>query len=410
MSFLFGSPVQLEVLLDDDMLKPKVTKTVNKQKVQLPIYHRNDDVTGKVFITLKDKKLDHQGIKIEFVGAVEYAADRSATSHFISQVQELQRPGTIVDDKTMLPFAFSGIDKRYDSYSGKNVRLRYYLRVSILKRYTSGLVKDQEIWVVNYNEPPERNDPILMEVGVEKTVSIEFRYSKTYYSLQDIVLGKVNFRVVRLPLQSMEIRILRKETSGFAPNVTTETEVLAKYELMDGLPVKGESMPIRIFLSNLDLTPTYNNVNNMFSVQYFLHLVLIEEDDKRYFKQCEFKLWRQAPDQKRKKHDKKRKDKKRKDKAAQAQDAPPAPAAQVAAPQPAPQEPVAQPQEDAPAAQPAPAEPVKDPLAPPQEQLPPEAPKEDPPAVEPPAPQPTTIAPIDVSQFIQPKQPDEDIF
>ncbi|GAT94717.1 vacuolar sorting protein 26 putative [Entamoeba histolytica] len=134
-----------------------------------------------------------------------------------------------------------------------------------------------------------------MDVGVEKCVSIEFKYAKSYYNLTDVVLGQVYFKVVRLPLASMELQIQRKETTGFPPNQTVDTEVLSRYELMDGAPVKGESMPIRVFLANLDLTPTYHNVNNMFSVTYHLHLVLIEEDGKRYFKQCEFKLWRKQP-------------------------------------------------------------------------------------------------------------------
>jgi len=61
---------------------------------------------------------------------------------------------------------------------------------------------------------------------------------------------------------------------------------------MDGAPVKGECIPIRIFLKGYDLTPSYKNVNNKFSVKYFLNLVLTDEEDRRYFKQHEIYLWR----------------------------------------------------------------------------------------------------------------------
>ena len=67
---------------------------------------------------------------------------------------------------------------------------------------------------------------------------------------------------------------------------------MAKYEVMDGAPVKGECIPIRLFLSAYDLTPTYKNVNNKFSVKYFLNLVLVDEEDRRYFKQQEIHLFR----------------------------------------------------------------------------------------------------------------------
>jgi hypothetical protein len=48
-----------------------------------------------------------------------------------------------------------------------------------------------------------------------------------------------------------------------------------------------ENIPIRFFLSPYGLTPTYTNVNNRFSVQYFINLVLLDVEDRRYFKQNE---------------------------------------------------------------------------------------------------------------------------
>jgi vacuolar protein sorting-associated protein 26 len=64
----------------------------------------------------------------------------------------------------------------------------------------------------------------------------------------------------------------------------TENEVLSKFEIMDGAPVKGEVVPIRFYLASTDLTPSYKNVNNRFSCKYVLNLVLIDEEDRRYFK------------------------------------------------------------------------------------------------------------------------------
>ena len=47
----------------------------------------------------------------------------------------------------------------------------------------------------------------------------------------------------------------------------------------------GESIPIRLFLGGYDLTPTMKDVQRKFSVRYFLNLVLIDEEERRYFKQ-----------------------------------------------------------------------------------------------------------------------------
>ena len=58
--------------------------------------------------------------------------------------------------------------------------------------------------------------------------------------------------------------------------------------------MKGESIPIRVFLAGYDLTPTMRDINKKFSVKYYLNLVLVDEEERRYFKQQEITLWRKG--------------------------------------------------------------------------------------------------------------------
>lgn len=60
--------------------------------------------------------------------------------------------------------------------------------------------------------------------------------------------------------------------------------MLSKFEILDGGPVKGEKIPIRLYLSSINMTPTYKSVNNRFSSKYFIYLNIIDEDERRYFK------------------------------------------------------------------------------------------------------------------------------
>lgn len=60
------------------------------------------------------------------------------------------------------------------------------------------------------------------------------------------------------------------------------------------LTITGESIPIRVFLAGYDLTPTMRDINKKFSVKYFLNLVLMDTEDRRYFKQQEITLWRKG--------------------------------------------------------------------------------------------------------------------
>ena len=76
----------------------------------------------------------------------------------------------------------------------------------------------------------------------------------------------------------MEIAIIKRETTGSGPNTFHENETIAKYEIMDGAPVRGESIPIRVFLAGYDLTPTMRDINKKFSVRSEKSCEIIEHE------------------------------------------------------------------------------------------------------------------------------------
>jgi len=49
-----------------------------------------------------------------------------------------------------------------------------------------------------------------MEVGIEDCLHIDFEYNKSFYHLKDIIIGRVNFHLVKIKLKSMEIALVRK--------------------------------------------------------------------------------------------------------------------------------------------------------------------------------------------------------
>lgn len=169
--------------------------------------------------------------------------------------------------------------------------------------------------------PPDSNNAIKMEVGIEDCLHIEFEYNKSKYvtqilssfssvippianhtsilclryfryHLKDVIVGKIYFLLVRIKIKHMELSIIRRETTGAAPNQYNESETITKFEIMDGAPVRGETIPIRLFLGGFELTPTFRDVNKKFSTRYYLNLVLIDEENRRYFKQQEITVFR----------------------------------------------------------------------------------------------------------------------
>lgn len=58
------------------------------------------------------------------------------------------------------------------------VSRRYFVRVSIGKRIAD-ITQERDVWVYNYKMPPEINDSIRLEVGIESSLHLEFEYSKS---------------------------------------------------------------------------------------------------------------------------------------------------------------------------------------------------------------------------------------
>ncbi|KAH9780260.1 vacuolar protein sorting-associated protein 26A [Citrus sinensis] len=241
-------------------------KKENGQTIMVPLFQSQENISGKISIEpVLGKKVEHNGVKIELLGQI---------------VRELDVPGEIYERKTY-PFEFSTVEMPYETYNGVNVRLRYVLKVTVSRGYGGSVVEYQDFVVRNYTPPPSINNSIKMEVGIEDCLHIEFEYNKSKYHLKDVIIGKIYFLLVRIKIKNMDLEIRRRESTGSGANTHVETETLAKFELMDGAPVRGESIPIRLFLSPYELTPTHRNINNKFSVKYYLNLVLVDEEDRR---------------------------------------------------------------------------------------------------------------------------------
>ena len=155
--------------------------------------------------------------------------DRGNHYEFLSLGQELAAPGELQHPQTF-DFNFKNVEKQYESYSGINVRLRYFVQVTVSRRMAD-VIREKDIWVYSYRIPPEMNSSIKMDVGIEDCLHIEFEYSKSKYHLKDVIVGRIYFLLVRLKIKHMELSIIRRETTGAAPNQYNESETLVRFEV-----------------------------------------------------------------------------------------------------------------------------------------------------------------------------------
>lgn len=183
--------------------------------------------------------------------------DRGTHHEFLSLQTELAAPGDLQHPQTF-PFVFKNVEKAYESYSGINVRLRYFVRVTVSRRMQD-VVREKDIWVYSYRMPPETNSVIKMDVGIEDCLHIEFEYSKSKYHLKDVIVGRIYFLLVRLKIKHMELSIIRRETTGVPPNQYNESETLVRFEvhfitLYIALPLM-QRLTINLFLRSWTAPP-----------------------------------------------------------------------------------------------------------------------------------------------------------
>ncbi|EJS43171.1 pep8p [Saccharomyces arboricola H-6] len=268
---------------------------------------------------------------------------KNSVDQFLCQSYDLCAAGELQHSQSF-PFLFRDLSKRYESYKGRNVDVAYYVKVTVMRKSTD-ISKMKKFWVYLYNsiatasntlsanelqanskgvasdvrdaDDTTNNDtlknsvqggaedgnqvlpathsnnepkPVRLDIGIENCLHIEFEYAKSQYSLKEVIVGRIYFLLTRLRIKHMELSLITRESSGLqTSNVMTDSTAI-RYEIMDGSSVKGETIPIRLFLSGYDLTP--NMSCNYFNVKNYLSLVIIDEDGRRYFKQSEITLYR----------------------------------------------------------------------------------------------------------------------
>lgn len=287
MSLFFKSPLDLDIRFDgEDSRKVVDVKLPQGKKDKYPVYEDGETISGQVTVRVKDgKRVEHTGIKAQLFGTIETSNGKKddflCLSHDIAPAAELDHTETY-------PFQFKDVEKRYESYKGKNLNVNYYVKITVLRK-NSDITKLKRFWVYIYSNPTELKKSIKLDIGIENCLHIEFEYSKSTYNLKDVLVGRIYFLLTRLKIKHMEISLITRETVGVQPNQLSDSSTI-RYEIMDGSPVKGETIPIRLFLGGYDLTPTAKT--NLFNVKNYLSLVIIDEDGRRYFKQSEIVLFR----------------------------------------------------------------------------------------------------------------------
>lgn len=63
--------------------------------------------------------------------------------------------------------------------------------------------------------------------------------------------------------------------------------VITKYQIVEGEVENNNIIPIRLYLRSYKLTPTYTLINNMFTVKYFIKILIEDANNEQTYSMSE---------------------------------------------------------------------------------------------------------------------------
>jgi vacuolar protein sorting-associated protein 26 len=244
LSSLISKPPSIKVIFEKDREK-NIFKNSKGDLVEYCTYYDTDSVKGKIIIELsKSKSFDHSGLKVDLVGIIENHKDKKSSSRFMTLTKDLIPGGTLNNEITQFEFEFSNIEKQYETYKGKNTSVRYFLETTLHSKYKA-IIHEAEFAIFkpkSVKELSNDNLPMKIEVGIEDWIHVSFEVDQSKYFLRDSIHGEVVFKKVSVRLESMELQLIKRETIGLGQNQAHDNEIVSKFEIMDGSPIKSKSI------------------------------------------------------------------------------------------------------------------------------------------------------------------------
>lgn len=260
---------------------------------EYPTFFDGDDIFGKIELKKTTKNFEYQGIDINILGLIELYENPKDASKFLILTKNIAKNGHLTKEITNFNFKFPNVKLLHESYKGEIFQIKYILQVNILLRLRT-ITYDEEFVVVSPKEETflKKNDePIMMHAGVKGILGLLVELDHKNYGCKGALKGYVTFSMLNINLSKVQLHLIKKETC-FGAKKEPEPKCVAKFELIDGGPVRNETIPFRFFLEPYNLTPSYLDNPSSFSVKYFLNLIVIDDNENRYFKQKEICLFR----------------------------------------------------------------------------------------------------------------------
>lgn len=271
-------------------------------------YHEGDLMKGSVVInSSSESKID--GLTIVCDGFVAMQISNKNTGVFDAFYNSVNKPITLLNQTIeLLPagskiaaglnefdFEFllkSKTEKLYESYHGVFVSITYFLKCELKRNFLNKDCQAKvQFFIQNQLQPIERS----MQVPVHFSISPETlqKSSKERISIPRFLItgtldttvcclskpfnGFITIHHSEIPIKSIEIQLVRVETTGCAEGFSKDATEIQNLQICDGNVCPKIQIPIYMTFPRLFTCPSLHTRN--FKINFELNLCIIFKDD-----------------------------------------------------------------------------------------------------------------------------------
>nr|XP_033516235.1 vacuolar protein sorting-associated protein 26C [Nicotiana tomentosiformis] len=274
------------------------------------IYRPNEAVEGKI-VTKLSSSISHQGIRLNVNPSVNLQV-RGGSAGVIESIYGVIKPIPILN-KTVevlksparvppqIPFSFmlkdpgeEPLEKLYETYHGGDISIQYLASVDISRGYLHKSLSATVEFIIESEKENLPEKPISPEVVMfyitqdtqrhsllPELKSGGFRVSGkicTLCSLSDPIEGELTVEASAVPIQSIDMHLLRVESILVGEKIATESSLIQTTQIADGDVCRGLALPIYSILPRLLTCPSI--FAGPFSLEFKVTIVITFQSEQ----------------------------------------------------------------------------------------------------------------------------------
>ncbi|KAL8056621.1 hypothetical protein ABFX02_04G130600 [Erythranthe guttata] len=270
------------------------------------IYRPDEILEGKLIARLTSA-ISYQSIRLTVNGTVNLQVRGGSAGvveslygvikpiPIVKKVVDVRSSGKIGSGITEIPFSVilkdpkeENLEKFYETFHGGNISIQYLITVDVVRGYLHKSLSATTEFIVesekdNLPQKPVSPETVIFYITQDtqkhallpELKSGGFRVTGkicTQCSLVDPLVGELTVEKSAIPIQSIDIHLLRVESILIGDRISTESTLMQTTQIADGDVCRGLTLPIYIILPRLLTCPTI--FAGPFSIEFKVSIVI----------------------------------------------------------------------------------------------------------------------------------------